>query len=158
MREHYVVTADHGHLRIFLEHEQPGQTTPVLDEIQALDFPGGVKSYMDRETDMAGRFQNSKQPAAGAGAPTAHGGMSIDERLPMQREEARRRINALAEVIEAFFATRPQATWDFAAPPKVHNAVLKALPTKIRRRLRLTVSKDLVHQRTEDLQAHFVGH
>lgn len=155
MSEHYIVTADQGHLRVFMEQHPAGQATPRLEEIQAMDFPGGIKSYTERETDMAGRFQASKQQAGAPGAPVARGGMSIDERLPMQREMERRRIRDLAEAINAFLLARPKATWDFAAAPAVHNAVLEAVSAHARGRLRQALPKDLVHQRTEDLRAHF---
>ena len=56
MREHYVVIADRGHLRIYVERNSPGQRAPALDQVEALDFPQGKKGYTDRETDMAGRF------------------------------------------------------------------------------------------------------
>jgi hypothetical protein len=59
MSEHYIVTADEGHLRIFMERNALEQKTPALDKIQALDFPAGKQSYTDRDTDMAGRFQSS---------------------------------------------------------------------------------------------------
>ena len=156
MSEHYIVTADQGHLRIFAERSKaPGQSVPALDEVQALDFPAGVKSYTDRDTDMAGRFQGSKQQGSAPGAPAARMGMSIDERLPMQREVERRRVSDLAKSIEGFLEVRPKATWDFAAPPAVHNAVLDALSPRARGRLRQALPKDLVNQRTADLRAHF---
>jgi hypothetical protein len=155
MSEHYIITADQGHLRIFQEQRPAGQMTPGLEEIQAMDFPAGVKQYTDNDTDMAGRFQGSKQQGAGPGAPMARMGMSIDERLPMQREMERRRIRNLAEAIDAFLLARPKASWDFAAAPAVHNAVLDAVSAHARGRLRQALPKDLVHQRTEDLRAHF---
>jgi hypothetical protein len=155
MDEHFVITADQGHLRIFQERRDPAQATPALEEVQAMDFPTGIKGYTERDTDMAGRFQSSKQPVRGAGAPTARTGMSIDERLPMQREMERRRIRNLAEAINGFLASHPKATWDFAAGPGVHNAVLAAVSARSRGRLRQAVRKDLVHQATENLRAHF---
>src|SRR5688572_22965777 len=120
MSEHYVVTADHGHLRIYVERVAPGQRTPALDQVEAMDFPQGKKGYTDRDTDMAGRFASSKHQMPAPGSPTARTGMSIDERLPMQREEARRRAKEIAAEIDAFFARRPGASWDFAAGPDLN--------------------------------------
>lgn len=152
---HYILLADQGHLRIFDERSSPGQRTPTLVEVQALDFPQGRANYTHNDTDMAGRFQGSKQQGVGPGAPTARTGMSIDERLPMQREVERRSIGDLVESIETFLSPKPDATWDFAAGPAVHNAVLEKLTPAVRTRLRKSVAKDLVNQPTSELLGHF---
>ena len=157
MREHYVVTLDHGHLRIYIERHSPGQRAPTLDQVAAMDFPQGRKSYVARDTDMAGRFASSKHQASAAGAPTARTGMSIDERLPMQREESRRRAKELAAELDAFFQRRPQASWDFAAGPELNTALLDLLSPAVRQRIRRTLAKDLVHQRGDEVRAHFAG-
>lgn len=156
MSEHYIVAVDHGHLRIYAERMAPGQFTPTLVPVEAMDFPAGKKGYTDRETDMAGRF-----PGAGgrvAGAPgAAHSGMSIDERMPMRREEDRRRARELASVLESFLEQRTEASWDFAAGPDLNHAVLEQLSPPVRRRLRRSVPKDLVNQRADEVRAHFAG-
>ena len=157
MSEHYIVTVDHGHLRIFAERQSPGQLAPALEQVQAMDFPSGKHSYTDRDTDMAGRFPGSKKQSAGVGGPGNVGatGMSIDERLPMQREEDRRRAKELAAEIEGFFRQRPDATWDFAAGPDLNGTVLESLTPAVRQRVRRSVPKDLVNQHTSELRAHF---
>jgi hypothetical protein len=157
MREHYVVTADHGHLRIYAERKSPGQKTPALDQVEAMDFPQGKRSYVDRDTDMAGRFASSKHQTPAPGSPTARTGMSIDERLPMQREESRRRAREIAAEIDAFLQQRPEASWDFAAGPELKGALLELVSQAVRRRLRRTLAKDLVNQRGEEVRAHFAG-
>lgn len=157
MRDHYVVTADHGHLRIYVQRSEPGQRTPALDQIEAMDFPQGKRSYTSRETDMAGRFPSSKQQAAGPGNPTVRTGMSIDERLPMQREESRRRAREIAAEIDSFLQQRPDASWDFAAGPDMNGTVLELLSPAVRQRMRRTVTKDLVNQRGDEVRAHFAG-
>ena len=155
MNNHYIIVADHGHLRIFEQRKAPGQTSPSLVEVQSLDFPQGRASYTNNDSDMAGRFQSSSQPGAGAGAPLARGGMSIDERLPMQRETDRRANSDLAESIDEFLLKSPTASWDFAAGPTVHNAVIEKLAPQTRSRLRRSIPKDLVNQPTKQLLAHF---
>ena len=157
MREHYVVTADHGHLRIYVERNAPGQRAPALDQVEALDFPQGKKGYADRDTDMAGRFASSRHQMAAPGSPTARTGMSIDERLPMQREESRRRAKELAAEIDGFFQQRRDATWDFAAGPDLNSTVLELLSPAVRQRVRRSLAKDLVNQRGDDVRAHFAG-
>jgi hypothetical protein len=164
MSSHYFVTVDAGHLRIYVERRAPGQQTPALDQVESMDFPAGVRSYNERDTDQAGRFGSSKHPAAASGAPAAgstgtagRSGMSIDERLPMKREEAKRRARDLAVEIEAFLAQHPDATWDFAAGPELNGAVLEQISPQARGRLKRSLVKDLVKQRNGDLRAHFVN-
>lgn len=154
MSEHYVVTVDHGHLRIYAERMAPGQFTPTLVPVEAMDFPAGIKGYTDRETDMAGRFPG-KRVMGNSGA--GHAGMSIDERLPMRREEERRRARELASVLESFFDQREEASWDFAAGPDLNHAVLEHLSPPVRRRLRRSLPKDLVNQRSDEVREHFAG-
>lgn len=162
MSEHFIITIDAAHLRIYSPRQEPGQFTPGFDQVEGMDFPLGRRSYTDRETDMAGRFQSSKNQAAAAGAPgvgsaqtAARSGMSIDERLPMKREEGRRRARDLAVEIEGFLSSRPHATWDFAAGPDLNNSVLEQLSPGVRQRLRRSVAKDLVNQGVEQLRVHF---
>lgn len=155
MNTHYVVVADHGHLRIFERRQTQGQTTPTLAEVHSVDFPHGRASYTHNDSDMAGRFQGSRYQAAGAGAPSARTGMSIDERLPMQREAARRTIDDLASSIDTFLHGQPGATWDFAGAPTVHNAVLAKIEPELRSRLQKSIAKDLVHLHPSQLLGHF---
>lgn len=157
MSDHFIVTLDHGHLRIYAERHPPGQQSPALEQVQAMDFPGGKYHYTDRDTDMAGRFNSSKHQRPAPGHPTARTGMSIDERLPMQREEGRRRARELAAEVDHFFQQRPDASWDFAAGPELNNLVLELVSKSVRERLRRSVSKDLVNQRVDEVRAHFAG-
>lgn len=159
MNEHFFVTADQGHLRIFRERMEPGQRDVALDPIESMDFPAGVKSYSSRDTAMAGRFQGSKTPtgAPGASGGGGHAGMSIDERMPMHREQDRRRSRDVAAEIETFFAARPDATFDFAGAPDFYKTVVAQLTPQLRERIRRTIAKDLVNQRTADMRAHIVA-
>ena len=148
MNDHYIVTSDRGHLRIYAETRPAGQRTPRLDVVEALDFPGGKSSYSAHDTDMAGRFPSS-------GAEGHDMGMPIDERLPMKREEERRGVKLIASELDKFFAVRPQASWDVAVAPSLYNAIVRTLSPATRRRLKRVLSKDLVDQNMEEVQAHF---
>ncbi len=158
MNENFIVTLDRGHLRIYAEQREPGQT-PRLDLVEAMDFPQGKKSYTANDSDVAGRFQSSKQQTGAPGAPGGimggRTGMSIDERLPMKEEVERRNVRVIAEEVETFLKNRPDATWDFAAPPAVHNAVLENLSEETRARMRRALAKDLSNQSSEEVRAHF---
>ncbi len=158
MNENFVVTVDRGHLRIYAEHRAPGQT-PRLDLVEAMDFPQGKKSYTANDTDVAGRFNSSKHQSGAPGMPGGimggRSGMSIDERLPMKEEVERRNVKVIAEEVETFMRNRPNATWDFAAPPALHNAVIEALSEETRARMRRALAKDLANQSSEEVRAHF---
>jgi hypothetical protein len=157
MNEHYLVAADHGHLRIFAKRRTPSQATPALAEVDSLDFPAGKTSYTGRDTDVAGRFPSAKMQGRGIGAPgnVGRNGMSIDERLPMQREEERRRVKDIGERLEEFFRQRPEATWELAAGPELITQLRDGVSAGLRSRLRRTIAKDLVNQSADDVRAHF---
>jgi hypothetical protein len=157
MNSHYFVIADHSRARIFTERTEPGQTTPGLEEVFAMDFAQGRAGYTDNDSDMAGRFQSSKSQGAAPGSPAGRSGMSIDERLPMQREAHRRAVTEISRAIETFLELRPDSSWDFAAGPSMHNAVLERLPAAIRSRLRNSLSKDLVKQPVAELRERFLN-
>lgn len=159
MNEHYIVAVDQGHLRIYRERSEPGQSTPGLQQVEAMDFPAGKRSYTAAESDMAGRFQSSKHQSRAPGAPAGiqggRTGMSIDERLPLKNEVDKRRAEQLAAEIEAFFQQRPEATFDFAAGPELNGTVLEKLSPAVRNQVRRSVPKDLVNQPAGQLRAHF---
>lgn len=155
MSDHYVIVADQGHLRFFAQTQAPEQMRPSLREVEALDFPLGVKSYAENDTDVAGRFQSSRSQASAAGAPTQRTGMSIDERLPMHREIDRRRNEEISRRIDAFLKERSEATWDFAAPAELERSFLEGVSSAARARLQRVVPKDLVHQPVSSLLDHF---
>jgi len=146
MSEHYIVTVDRGHLRIYTESRADLRSTPALEVVESMDFPEGKRSYTDQDTDAAGQFPGSK------GSPV---GMSIDERLPMKREAERRNIQLVASELNVFLQNRPNASWDLAAAPSIYRMMIDELSPDVRRRLKRALPKDLVHQRTEDLRAHF---
>lgn len=154
MKSHYIVIADHARLRIFSEKNDILQT-PGLEPAHAVDFPEGHAGYTDNDTDMAGRFQSSKTQGAAPGSPAVRQGMSIDERLPLQREAAKRNVELVAGAVDAFLAADPEATWDFAAGPALHNALLEKLSPKVRARLRRSLPKDLVNQPVDGLRERF---
>lgn len=136
MTEHFIVTLDRGHLRIYAEERAPGQATPRLALVEAMDFPAGTESYTAHETDQAGRFP---------GALGRQGGGSIDERLPMRREVEKRRIEDLAGEVNSFLRTRPEASWDLAAPAEIQPLVLAQLAPSTRERLCRSLVKDLTN-------------
>ncbi|MCR6655320.1 MAG: host attachment protein [Opitutus sp.] len=135
MNEHYIVTLDHGHLRIYADSLFPDeQTPPAL--VESMDFPawdydpnrGPYESPFSRRSS----FQ-----------------------IPLSDEEQSRRLTNLAAEINAFLRSRPTASWDFAAPADLHYTILEQLSPRTRLRLRRSVSKDLTHEDPGQVQALF---
>ena len=73
----------------------------------------------------------------------------------MQREKERRMHRDLIETIDSFIQARPDATWDFAAGPDTHNAVIEGLSPRTRERVKRALSKNLVNQPVEQLRSAF---
>jgi hypothetical protein len=150
--EHFLVLLDRGHLRIFRAESSDTTSSSVPHLVHALDAPGGRESYVAGKSDQAGRFPGSRsQRIRGA---TAHGGTN-DERLPMREERDRRTERDWSAQIEDFFTTHATSTWDYAAGPSLHSLVLERLSPRVRRRLRHSLSKDLVNLPAAELPAHF---
>jgi hypothetical protein len=135
--DHFVAVIDRAHLRLYHLREPETGGAVQFELAEAFDFPAGHLGYTDRDTDQAGRFP---------GAQGRGGGGSIDERLPMQNEQERRLAADLAEHLERFLKDRPDATWDYAAGPGLHHAVLDNLSPGTRNRLGVAIVKELIHQ------------
>lgn len=151
MNERYVVAVNRGSIRIYQHEQPPGQMTPGYRPVQSLDVPAGRMSYNQNDTDQAGRFPSNPQQGGN------YRGMSIDERLPMQRENEKRVIEDVAREVETFLAAHPGAEWDFAAPPGVHHAVLDNLSDGVKQRLRLALTKDLTNLPVPELREHLTA-
>jgi hypothetical protein len=146
--DHFMAVVDRAHLRIYRVDDLDGP--PQFELAESHDLPAGQRHYTDRDTDQAGRF------AGGGGRGRQGGGASIDERLPMRNEHERRLATELAGHLGRFLQEHGDATWDYAAGPAVHNAVLDRLPPAVRARLGLAIVKELVHQTPAQLRAHFI--
>ena len=144
---HFVVVLNRAQLRIYQEERAEEGVGGPLHLAESFDLPAGKQNYTDRDTDQAGRFSGGK------GRQSAGG--SIDERLPMLEEHQRRTASELSTRIEAFLQKHPRASWDFAAGPALHHAVLDALTPPVRQRLRQAIHKDVVKQPLPELRARF---
>lgn len=135
MNQHYVITLDRRHLRIYLE--VPGEAYPRLQVVETMDLPG--------RGDSASPFPKPSASAAGS------------ERVTPRREGERREAGVLAAELDAFLRDRPEASWDFAVAPGLYEAVIETLSPDTRRRLKRVISKDLVHQRIEEVRLQFAA-
>lgn len=146
--DHYMAVIDRAHLRIYRVYTPRAGGSTQFELTESFDLAAGHQQYTDRDTDMAGRFPG------GSGRQQGSGGGTIDERLPMQAEHERRLVAELAQHLTRFFTEHYRSTWDFAAGPGIHQAVLNRLPEPVRRRLEVTLVKELTHQTPAELRAH----
>jgi hypothetical protein len=145
--ERFVAVLDRAHLRIYQVSDGDGTRRARFDLANSFDLPTGLQHYTDEDSDQAGRF--GKRPGPGGG--------SIDERLPMKNEQKTRLAKKLAEHLQHFLKAHENATWDYAAGPALHGAVLDRLSPDVRSRLDRALTKELVGQAPAELQAHFTS-
>lgn len=132
MKEHYIVTIDRGHLRIYTEAKSSSQRSPRLEVVEAMDFPGHTTGDEEGATGKA----------------------TVDQQ-PLKRRADRRNNEVLAVELDSFLQNRPDASWDFAATPALYRAIIEHLSPETCRRLKRALSTVLVNQRAEDVRAHF---
>jgi hypothetical protein len=143
--EHFVAVLDRAHLAIYQARNGGRASRARFERVETVNLPAGTQGYTDRDSDQAGRF----------GARVGPGGGSIDERLPMQNEHERRLAAELATRLGQFLEKHPGATWDYAAGPAMHRAVLDRLPRHVLDRLGVAVHKEFTHQTAAELEAYF---
>lgn len=144
-QEHFIVVLDRAHLNIYQVKNGGRAARARFEPVETAHLPAGLQHYTDRDTDQAGRF----------GARVGPVGASIDERLPMQNEHERRLVADLADRLGRFLQEHDHATWDYAAGPALHHAVLDRLSPAVRARLDRALAKELVHQSPAELEAYF---
>lgn len=135
MNEHFIVTLDREHLRIYTENNTLGEALPKLEVVEVVDVPAG---------GSANPFGVSN------GLPA-----STNRRTTGKRDEQRRALLELARELDAFLHGRPDASWDFAAAPSLFNSVIEQLSPDTRRRLKRVLSKDIVNRRAEEVHVQF---
>lgn len=127
MSEHFVVTVDCGHYRIFAQRSCTG--SPMrLESVETMEFPSALRSDTGASAD--GRLLGG---AAGSWWSTAN----------------------LAGELETFLQSRPGATWDFAASPEFHDALIARLSDETLHRLKRSIVKDLTGASAEDVRVRF---
>ena len=126
MSEHYVVTVDFGHLRIFAERgAADGVVPPRLEVVESLDFPS------------SSRRRPANEPASAAAG------------------DARQNLDLLAAEVDTFLAHRPDASWDFAVAPSLYGAMMDEISIGTRSRLKRALPKDLASQNAEEVREQF---
>jgi hypothetical protein len=143
-----VIVTDRGSLRAYRVNETPTRG-PSLQLVQAFNMTDAHGRFIDKLSDMAGRFPVTE----GAGAH--RGPTSIAERTQLATEMDRRIQKELADQITKIVSQNGRDGWSFAAPAEIHTAIVDLLPAGIRQRIVEHVKSDLVKVEAARLISHF---
>ena len=142
-----IVTADRGSLKAYQVNETPTRG-PSLKLIQAFDITDAHGKLIDKVTDQAGRFAVTDNAAA-------HRGPSSIAESKLFNETERRINKELADQIAKVVNGSGKEGWAFAAPSKIHAAIVDLLPDRVRNRIVEHVKSDLVKVEPSKLSNHF---
>ena len=143
-----VVTANLGHLKVYRVVETPTRGRK-LDLIEEMEFPEAHGHFIDKVTDMAGRFRINTGPAAGTA-------LASGEALGAELETERRLVKLVAERIETLLNTERPEFWHFAASAEIHQTILNGLTPELRERVVRHVHADLTKVPAPEVLAHFM--
>lgn len=143
-----IVVANLGHLKIYRVLETPTRGRK-LELIEEMEFPEAHGHFLDKVTDMAGRFRIST--GVGTGTAVARG-----EALTAELEIQRRLVKLVAEKIESALLTERPERWHFAAAPEIHAAILGELDPDLSRRIVRSVHADLTKVPPSEVLSHFL--
>src|SRR5438445_11180582 len=122
-----VIAADRGSVKAYRVNETPTRG-PSLKLIQAFDITDAHGKLIDKVTDLAGRFPVTE--SAGA----HRGGASIAE-SKQETETDRRITKELADQIAKTVNGNGKERCAFAAPSKIHGAIVDLLTDHVRNRI-----------------------
>jgi len=142
-----VIVADRGSLKAYQVNQTPTRG-PSLKLVQAFDITDAHGKFIDKVTDLAGRFPVTE----GAGA---HRGPASIAESKLQTETERRINKELADQIAKIINGSGKEGWSFAAAAEIHAAIVDLLPRRIRDRIVEHVKSDLVKVEPAKLPSHF---
>lgn len=145
MAQKFIIAADRARLRIYRYSQQPGQFTPSIQPVDALDLAESRSAFLSNDTDL-GRYSGSRNRSMS---------MPVEEQVPTQTDRERRIVDQLADRITMFLEKSPNSTWDLAAGSQLRDELIEALPVAVRHRLDQVISKDLINVPPAELREHF---
>jgi Protein required for attachment to host cells len=143
-----VIVTDRGSLKAYRVNETPTRG-PSLQLVQAFNMTDAHGRFIDKVSDLAGRFPVTE----GAGAH--RGPASTAERTQLATETDRRIQKELADQIAKIVEQNGKDGWSFAAPAEIHTAIVDLLPAGVRQRIVEHVKSDLVKVEPARLISHF---
>ena len=143
-----MIVTDRGSLKAYRVNETPTRG-PSLQLVQAFNITDAHGRFIDKVSDLAGRFPVTE----GAGAH--RGPASTAERTQLATETDRRIQKELADQIAKIVSQNGMEGWSFAAPAEIHTAIVDLLPASMRQRIVEHVKSDLVKVEPARLISHF---
>jgi hypothetical protein len=144
----FIIVTDRGGLKAYRVSETPTRG-PSLQLVQAFNITDAHGRFVDKVSDLAGRFPVTN------GAGTHHGAGSIAERTQLATETDRRIHKELADQITKIVSLNGKEGWSFAAPAEIHAAIVDLLPPAVRDRIVEHVKSDLVKVEPAKLVSRF---
>ena len=142
-----VIVTDRGSLRAYRVDDTPTRG-PSLQLVQAFNMTDAHGRFVDKVSDLAGRFPVTE----GAGAH--RGPASIAERTQLATEIDRRIQKELADQIVKIVSQNGKDGWSFAAPAETHRHC-RFVASRFRQRIVEHVKSDLVKIEPAKLTSHF---
>jgi hypothetical protein len=139
--ERFIAVLDRAHLRIYQVNNGDETRRTRFELADSYDLPDALQHVTDAGADEAGRFEGRAA--------------SIAESLPIKNEQKIRLAEEFAEHLRHFLEAHDHATWDYAAGPALHGAVLDRLPPAVRSRLDRALPQELASPSEAELEAHF---
>ena len=143
-----VIVTDRGSLKAYRVNETPTRG-PSLQLVQAFNMTDAHGRFLDKVSDLAGRFPVTE----GAGAH--RGPASTAERTQLATETDRRIQKELADQIAKIVSQNGKDGWSFAAPAEIHAAIIGLLPGDVQQRIVEHVKSDLVKMESAKLVSRF---
>jgi len=141
----YIILVADGQFRVVERQMQKEQTSSRWLEIARETSPLLAATYAARDTDQAGRISSS----------IGHGGMSINEHVPMKEKDHRRALDWAIECIQKFMTPRTGEPWVLAAAPAMHKWVVGRLSASALDTLRESLGKNLMNTPCDEIASHF---
>jgi hypothetical protein len=149
MKNTLIVVTDLGGFKAFQLDNDPSHSTPKLEVLKQFDIAGARGHLVEKVSDLSGRFPR------GAGTAKANGAMSDGERHNIELEHRKRCVRRLAGEINSIMRDPKIERCLFAASREISNPLLEELEPRVRAKIELNVTSDLMKVNKSELLGHF---
>jgi hypothetical protein len=152
-----IILTDRGALRAAWIRPYLPNRPPQFEWIRDLAFVRPRQHFVEQVTDLAGTYSAAESSgtkgAPGGAAPRR--APSAPSEIHWKIEADRRALSDLAhEITEVLHREKPE-TWALAVPADLHRQLLEQIPSGLRERLSLVLTKNLVRTEPAHLLQHF---
>ncbi len=140
-----LIIADLGVVKAY-KLDRTSKGSPHVEMLEQVRLEQAHHRWVETVTDFAGRRAAPTQRRWGAPTTDAHN---------LERETERRLIKEVVNHIQRLAQGHQELPIWLAAPKEVNHLVVHALPTKVRARVQVNLSRDLVKADQEQLLESF---